>query len=82
MKSIYIVRLARFQEVMVEESYPTLIVIMLIIRQTAIVLNGGFIQTGTGGTRTTLSVLFAKVYFIEKITSSVCDTNLNPNLIY
>ena len=61
---IYIVRLARRQEVMIEDSYPTLIVIMLTIQQTVIVSNGGFILMAPDGTRTTLFVLFAKVFFI------------------
>ena len=64
---IYIVRLVRSQEVMIEDPYPTQIVIMSAIQQTVVVSNGGFILMAQDGTRTTLFVLFVKVYFIKKL---------------
>ena len=51
---------------MIEDSYPTLIVIMLTIQQTVVVSNGGFILMAQDGTRTTPFILFAKVYYIFK----------------
>ena len=62
---IYIVRLAQSQEAIIEDPYPTLIVIMLTIQQTVIVSNGGLILMAPDGTRTTLFVWFAKVYFVQ-----------------